>query len=1328
YWQFVRDCLTKTNFTQFMHFRVIFNLYDTYEWYLLQFFILVTRSRQLMEKYKDFLKKIFIQKCHLVGITKSIHFPCSKDHPHVIFKASASKEENCGNEETHWLPFNELHRGEFIRRVKEMNAKRVNNQPENQTEKMLKVALVLDHSMWLRLNHTENEVLLYAIQTMNVVDLYFKEIRIRTILTYVEIWNQEDRMPVSNELRKNLINFLQYKTRHLKDVDHHTAHFITAKKLEKNSVGIAVPDSVCTGSAVAISMNPSVLEPQQGSMILAHMIGHNLGMKHDEDGGCECTDQFGCIMSTKVLASAEIHSRMFSTCSYKDWDTAFNVGIAACLTDYPQPTFPQNCGNRHVERGEECDCGSEEECREIDPCCDPQTCLLKYWAQCRTGTCCHNCTYLSSDYICRSQSTECDVPEFCTGTDSECPINNYAQDGHPCGNYSGYCLGGICPTLDQQCQAIWGEEGKGADVQCFERFNPTGNFNGHCGRDNNTGFMVKCLPEDILCGLLHCDGGDKIPYYGPDKAFSKTTVFSNGMEYECKIVHGPAVLELPHMGLVQDGTKCGEGKVCLHQKCLPITKLSPLACPGTNSDVICSNHGMCTKAGTCHCFPGWDGMNCSKEMTVTRKILSLAAITMTTTTTTEEPIKVIPWNMTLSDEFTSTIATAVIEEKSSLINTKWMIIILCSVIGGLALVLLFTFVCYRRKNPKKFGKKQKKKNFFSSASEDNEFDNSSKLIKFGSLPSYKNDKLHKKKKGKRNARTNTDDESDIAELPPPPVIITDPESAKPEKGILKNAFASLKYNNERRSSESNTATSDGNDESVGQYTCDDDDTEAGEIQDILGGYDEHENRLDALDQLVESSSFDFMLPPPFWNSGLSNHSPTPPRKGFGGYELPVSSNTPARPFLWKSNLTSPPKSRALRMRNFDDLLNQLDHHTIDLSPSPDDPPLQISPSTSEDVRSSSTEDRHYQNSHDPQSPNSVTSGSTCTALRPLLGSQWSKYILHRNMENDLDGFQLGDDIESPLPHISIPPPMNPINIRSIFNYGQTTLSRENNDTPLGSQCGECGSNNGTANSRNGYEKSSGYGSEHDAERFSIDEMSRNQSRSGSASPPNFSAVIRTGPNQIKLVPASKLQSQYDLCEEADELNKLLDGLPRIDAGAYERSPLQKNVNKDYNWTTNTLEMLKRSMLNGSTDLKSSIMNESSEIESSTNTLKNSDVFDLDSGTSTLVPDSRTSTLDARKNSMPLILDGPLPNSKPLDVKAKEKNGSAPCIDRSLEEIPLAVGENGRKRKNRNSLSKLHRPTSLDVQKGEVQVVEQAEEFLNKRYSAVEKVPKPVCEC
>lgn len=51
----------------------------------------------------------------------------------------------------------------------------------------------------------------------------------------------------------------------------------------------------------------------------------------------------------------------------------------------------RTCGNNIVEDGEDCDCGTIEECYKQDPCCDPITCKLTKDAECASGPCCDNC-------------------------------------------------------------------------------------------------------------------------------------------------------------------------------------------------------------------------------------------------------------------------------------------------------------------------------------------------------------------------------------------------------------------------------------------------------------------------------------------------------------------------------------------------------------------------------------------------------------------------------------------------------------------------------------------------------------------------------------------------------------------------------------------------------------------------------------------------------------------------------------------------------------------------------------------------------------------------
>nr|CAD7266371.1 unnamed protein product [Timema shepardi] len=212
---------------------------------------------------------------------------------------------------------------------------------------------------------------------------------------------------------------------------------------------------------------------------------------------CFCRDWHGCIMAQSIVGLENVQPYKFSECSRSDYIDALRIGHGICLLNKPNELeVRRTCGNSIVEEGEDCDCGTIDECHELDPCCDPITCKLTKEAECASGPCCNNCRLEARGVVCRDAANECDLAEHCSGENGQCPQDIHKKNGNPCGGNTGYCFTGVCPTLNIQC-------GTAGDKQCFEQFNSKGSINGHCGVDSN-GQYSKCEPEiwDLLTSVV----------------------------------------------------------------------------------------------------------------------------------------------------------------------------------------------------------------------------------------------------------------------------------------------------------------------------------------------------------------------------------------------------------------------------------------------------------------------------------------------------------------------------------------------------------------------------------------------------------------------------------------------------------------------------------------------------------------------------------------------------------------------------------------------------------------------------------------------------------
>ncbi|XP_037919023.1 disintegrin and metalloproteinase domain-containing protein unc-71 isoform X3 [Hermetia illucens] len=907
----------------------------------------------------------------------------SQKHPHVIFEARTKANKGCAN--TGHLKWRNVRRllppvSEIVEEPHPNGAGRYKRDVREAT-KYIETAIFVDKAMFEKRNgSTRAQVIHDAIQVANIADLYFRTLNTRVSVVYIETWGKNQIVINTTNISQTLNRLNEYAQRYtINKVERDTTQLLTGETFAGGEAGMAVPDTVCTPKAVGISVDINVYEPHLLAGTMAHMIGHNIGMGHDDGREeCFCRDWHGCIMAQSIVGLENVQPYKFSECSKTDYFDALRGGHGLCLLNKPNEIeMNRNCGNKIVEDDEECDCGSTEECLK-DPCCDPITCKLKLESQCAEGPCCENCKLKQQGVMCRDSTNECDLPEYCDGQSGDCPADVFKKNGSPCGlsksGTAGYCFQGYCPTLSLQCEAIWGYGSTAADHQCYEQFNTKGSPNGHCGVDNYVNY-IKCAPENILCGSLQCKEGERQPpgFDDPSQLILRTIVSIKGVEYECKTNNGKiGSNEFPEHGVVKDGTPCGENLICVNRTCVSLfPHIDQTKCPSNKMGYECSDHGVCTNMNSCFCDVGWGGLDCS------------VPIALTTSTT-------------LAPSGTTQGSSIKMEKKETAYanyhgsNTVFLVGVLMSVVGFVFVTFTLMALCYRSvvvhrnfslclrrkttrlKYDQPYNKKPMAKAYGGAGTtanhtsvEEVSLDGSNKLTGYGNQTGYRD---HKLQQIIRMAGSGSEEDQTVT-----------------EKGILKKHGYGLVLGEQMKDKWGEDGQSD-NLELIAQQ----DGTlvsgaAASEVERTLkslNGY--HEDILEALRNAAHSHRGTGAGNTPVGSGSLSEEmlrktlqEHTASTMSYGDYKVRPSSKASSKENI--CDMAQPhtvlveggvpqgailhhhrpqhlqeeeeqPATGPLRIRNLEDLIRQLEHHSS----------RHMSPSGSEDIRMSETEaDRHY---------------------------------------------------------------------------------------------------------------------------------------------------------------------------------------------------------------------------------------------------------------------------------------------------------------------------------------------------------------------------------
>ncbi|KFD69109.1 hypothetical protein M514_03009, partial [Trichuris suis] len=209
------------------------------------------------------------------------------------------------------------------------------------------------------------ELFYFYFDVVNTMDLLLQQIHVRLSIVHAELWVDKNLIDIADDAFSTLDILAQTLTDR---VDRNSADItVVLSATGANEPQLAVfTNSVCTNNATGLVRIPEKFHPFFTSQMMMRAIGHILGVLLDDNG-----TKRGRKYDDKIMESGykmgDLTERTYMQIYQSTHYLRQNVLALAskdegrCLLNLPlQGNGRAKCGNRVVDEGEECDCGTEK--------------------------------------------------------------------------------------------------------------------------------------------------------------------------------------------------------------------------------------------------------------------------------------------------------------------------------------------------------------------------------------------------------------------------------------------------------------------------------------------------------------------------------------------------------------------------------------------------------------------------------------------------------------------------------------------------------------------------------------------------------------------------------------------------------------------------------------------------------------------------------------------------------------------------------------------------------------------------------------------------------